>query len=175
MTPPALDRVVKKCLAKEPDDRWHAAKDLCDELKWIAGGSSQLSSASISAPRSLHSRLSGALLWGGVSVLFAALIGFLVWSLKPSSSPQPVSRFTITLPTGQRLAGLTYSSVALSPDGAHLAYVATEGSTQQLYLRPTDSLESKPIPATNGATEPFFSPDSQSLGFSLTESLKRSR
>src|ERR1700731_1030847 len=36
MTPPTLDRVVKKCLAKEPDDRWHSAKDLCDELKWIA-------------------------------------------------------------------------------------------------------------------------------------------
>ena len=36
--PSALDRVVKKCLAKEPDDRWHAAKDLCDELKWIAEG-----------------------------------------------------------------------------------------------------------------------------------------
>src|SRR6266853_414818 len=41
MTPPALDRVVKKCLAKEPDDRWHAAKDLWDELKWIAEGGSQ--------------------------------------------------------------------------------------------------------------------------------------
>src|SRR3984957_20064270 len=41
MTPPALDRVVKKCLAKEPDERWHAAKDLCDALKWIAEGGSQ--------------------------------------------------------------------------------------------------------------------------------------
>src|SRR6202790_2809621 len=41
MTPPALDRAVKKCLAKEPDERWHAAKDLCDELKWVAEGGSQ--------------------------------------------------------------------------------------------------------------------------------------
>src|ERR1700691_5174172 len=48
MTPPALDRVVKKCLAKEPDDRWHAAKDLCDELKWIAGGNAQAMPAPIS-------------------------------------------------------------------------------------------------------------------------------
>src|SRR6202023_2444724 len=47
MTPPTLDRVVKKCLAKEPDDRWHSAKDLCDELKWIAEGGSQ---AGVPAP-----------------------------------------------------------------------------------------------------------------------------
>src|SRR6202043_690246 len=42
MTPPALDRVVKKCLAKEPDKRWQAASDVCDELKWISEGSSQV-------------------------------------------------------------------------------------------------------------------------------------
>ena len=45
MTPPALDRVVKKCLAKEPDERWQSASDLCDELKWIAEGGSQVTSA----------------------------------------------------------------------------------------------------------------------------------
>src|SRR6202043_1193809 len=45
MTPPALDRVVKKCLAKEPEKRWQAASDVCDELKWIAEGGSQIASA----------------------------------------------------------------------------------------------------------------------------------
>jgi serine/threonine protein kinase len=173
MTPPALDRVVKKCLAKNPDDRWHAAKDLCDELKWIASGSSQLSALSVAPPKSLHSRLRGALLWGGAAVLFAAIIGFLAWTLKPSPSPQPVSRLTITLSSGQRLAGLAYSALALSADGAYLSYVATQGSTQQLYLRPLDSLESRPIPGTDGATEPFFSPDGQWLGFFADGKLKK--
>src|ERR1700693_414329 len=81
MTPPALDRVIKRCLAKEPDERWHAAKDLCDELKWIAGGSSQASPLSTALPKSLNSRTRGGLLWGGASALFAAIIGLLVWSL----------------------------------------------------------------------------------------------
>src|SRR6202022_2757883 len=49
MTPPALDRIVKKCLAKEPDERWHAAKDLCDELKWIAEAGSQVTLAPTAA------------------------------------------------------------------------------------------------------------------------------
>src|SRR5580704_6482669 len=47
MTPPALDRVVRKCLAKEPEKRWQAASDVCDELKWIAEGGSQ---AGLSSP-----------------------------------------------------------------------------------------------------------------------------
>ena len=51
MTPPALDRVVKKCLAKEPDDRWHSARDLCDELKWIAEAGSQAGVPAPVAPR----------------------------------------------------------------------------------------------------------------------------
>src|ERR1700740_3228121 len=42
MTPSQLDRVVKKCLAKEPEKRWQDASDLCDELKWIAEGGSQV-------------------------------------------------------------------------------------------------------------------------------------
>src|SRR5450631_1901780 len=71
MTPPALDRVVKKCLAKDPDDRWHAAKDLCDELKWIDEGGTRASSLSSITPNSHYSRLRGALLWGGASALLA--------------------------------------------------------------------------------------------------------
>src|ERR1700726_3562003 len=45
MTPPALDRVVRKCLAKEPEKRWQAASDVCDELKWIAAGGLQVAQA----------------------------------------------------------------------------------------------------------------------------------
>ena len=80
----------------------------------------------------------------------------------------------ITLPPGQQLAGLDAgSAVAISPDGAHLAYAATQGGTQQLYLRAMDSLEAKPIPGTEGATEPFFSPDGQWLGFFAGNILKK--
>src|SRR6202165_1670338 len=51
MTPPALDRVVKKCLAKDPEKRWQGATDLCDELKWIGEGGSQVASAPMTAAK----------------------------------------------------------------------------------------------------------------------------
>src|SRR6202007_2632695 len=73
--------------------------------------------------------------------------------------------FTITLPPGQQLAGLGDLAVALSPDGTHLAYVATQGGTEQLYLRQMDNLEAKPLPGTEGGVNPFFSPDGQWVGF----------
>ena len=63
--------------------------------------------------------------------------------------------------------------MALSPDGTHLAYVARQGGTQQLYLRAMDSLEAKPIPGTEGAVNPFFSPDGQWLGFFAGGKLKK--
>jgi eukaryotic-like serine/threonine-protein kinase len=136
MTPPALDRVVKKCIAKEPERRWQAASDLCDELKWIAEGGSQ----AVSAP----------------------------------SPPRPVSRLSVTLPPGQQLTGLVNGpAVALSPDGTYLAYVARQGDTQQIYLRAMDSLEAKPITGTEGAVNPFFSPDGHWLGFFTNNKLKK--
>jgi Tol biopolymer transport system component/predicted Ser/Thr protein kinase len=175
MTPPMLDRIMRKCLAKEPDERWQAASDICDELKWIAEGGSQVAPASTAegkgfrAPgrRTLILILLGTLLLGGL------VTGLVIWNLKPSS-PQPVTRTVINLPPGQQLAGLNSGpAVALSPDGTHLAYVATQGGTQQLYLRAMDSLEAKPIQDTEGATEPFFSPDGQWLGFFAGGKLKK--
>jgi eukaryotic-like serine/threonine-protein kinase len=177
LTPPVLEHAVKICLAKEPDERWQTASDLCRELKWIAESGSQ-SASQMSAPvkgiRALGRRPIiiglGALLFGAVMASLA------VWNLKPSpaSPPKPVSRLTITLPSGQQLAGLDSGRVvALSPDGTHLAYVARQGGAQQIYLRAMDSLEVRPIPGTEGAVNPFFSPDGQWLGFFAGIKLKK--
>jgi Tol biopolymer transport system component/predicted Ser/Thr protein kinase len=175
MTPPALDRVVKKCLAKEPDDRWHGAKDLCDELKWIAEGGSQVTLAPAAAEKGIRVLGRRPLMFGlGALLLGAVITSLAVWNLKPSPSPQPVIRTAINLPSGQQLAGLDSGpAVALSPDGTHLAYVARQGDTQQLYLRAMDSLEARPIPGTEGGVNPFFSPDGQWLGFFAGIKLKK--
>src|ERR1700686_4157973 len=175
MTPPALDRIVKRCLAKEPDERWQSANDLTNELKWIAEGGSQVTLAPTAEAESVSARWQGPMVWAVVSLLLVAAIASLaIWNLRRLPSPQPVSRFTITLPPGQQFAGLdTGLAVALSPDGTHLAYAALLGGTQQLYLRALDSLEAKPIPETEGATNPFFSPDSQWVGFFAGGKLKK--
>src|SRR6202049_4649427 len=166
MTPPALGRVVKRCLAKDPDDRWQTARDLEVELKWIAEGGSQAGvwppTTATKGIRAIGRRVS---ILSVVVLLLAAITSLATWNLKPSP-PQPVQRFTITLPSDQQLAGLENGpAVALSPDGTHLAYVARQGSTQQIYLRALDNLEARPIPGTEGAVDSFFSPDGQWVGF----------
>jgi len=176
MTPPQLDRVIKTCLAKEHDERWQTAGDLCRELKWIGETGSQVSSLPIASATDIRTRWRRALLWGGASLLLAAMIGLAVWNLKPTPppSPRPESRFTITLPPGEQLAGLDSGpAVALSPDGTHLAYVARQGGTQQLHLRALDSLEARPIPGTEEGVNPFFSPNGQEVGFFARGKLKK--
>jgi hypothetical protein len=113
----------------------------------------------------------------GLAALVAAVVaGLAGWNLKPAPppAPRPVTRFTITLPLGQQLAGLDNGpAVALSPDGTRLAYVASQGGTQQIYVRAMDTLAARPVPGTEGAVEPFFSPDGQELGFFSGGQLKK--
>ncbi len=162
---------MKKCLAKEPEKRWQGASDLCDELKWIVEGGSQarLSTAVIVPARKNWRKL---LVWTAASVAACAIGGLAVWILKPAP-PKPVTRFAISLPAGQHLAALDLPAVALSPDGTRIAYIATQGGTQRLYLRAMDSPEAEPVPGTEGAVAPFFSPDSQWVAFFAGGALKK--
>ncbi len=111
MTPPALDRVIKKCLSKDPDSRWQSASDLHDELKWIAEGGLTTDTV-IPAPK-LGQRTIPFVV---VAVLAAVVAGLAVWNLKSSKKAWPAARFTLALPPGERLAGLgNLSPVAVSP------------------------------------------------------------
>jgi Tol biopolymer transport system component len=174
MTPPALDRVVKRCLGKETDERWQSANDLTHELKWIAEGGSQVGlspTAAINRTQTLGRQ--GLILGLGALLLAAAVASLVTWNLKPSPA-QPVTRLVVSLPPGQRLAGLEVGpAVALSPDGTHLGYVATQGGRQQIYVRAMDSLEAHPIQGTEDGTEPFFSPDGQWVAFFVGNKLKK--
>ena len=173
MTPPALDRVVKKCLAKEREDRWQSAKDLTDELKWIAGGSAESSKVTLREPKLASKVWQRRLGLALAAVAVAAAGAIAIWKFKPTP-PVPVTRTVIALPPDQQLAGLDQPVVALSPDGSRLAYVASlRGQVQQLFLRAMDSLEARPMLGTEGAINPFFSPDGQWLGFFQGGALKK--
>ena len=169
MTPSALDRVVRKCLAKEQERRWQAASDVCDELKWIAEGGSETGVPTAAAPIPARTGWRRVLSWSMASLFVGAIIASIaVWNLKPAPSPAPgpVSRFVMTLPAGERLErGFGGTPILLSPDGTHLVYVASHSGVRQLYLRSMDSLEAQPIPGTEDGDDPFFSPDGQWLGF----------
>ena len=175
MTPPAMDRVVKKCLAKEPEKRWQAASDVCDELKWIAESSVQaapIPAAPAKGAGALRRRL---FLFSGASLLLGAIIaGLAIWNLRPSpAAPRAVTRTVIALPPGDRLVGPDQPALALSHDGTYIAYAAIRGGVQQLFLRAMDSQEARPISGTEGASAPFFSPDGQWLGFFAGAQMKK--
>ena len=174
MTPSTLEHVVRRCLAKQPEKRWQAASDVMAELSWVTeiGTQASLSASVTSSP-----------LWKrGVPLGVAALFGVLATSMvfwfsgpTPSSVPNtlPVSRTTIYLPDGQRQPRMMHAPLAISPDGALLAYVARDGTGSHLFLRPLDSFESRKIPGSENAASPFFSPDSQWVGFFAPGKLKK--
>ena len=169
ISPPALERVVKKCLAKDPDERWQTAQALLDLLKWIAEGGAQADQASrtlaVPGPRQrLATGVAGAL-------VAALLAGLVVWSLTAPPSRRPVTRSAMVLPPSQQLwLSAGRHVVALSPDGTKLVYVAN----QQLYLRAMDQMEATPIRGTeNGSQSPFFSLDGQWVGFWAEGKLKK--
>src|SRR5262249_9925524 len=86
-----------------------------------------------------------------------------------------VMRFTISLPAGDALGGSWwwYPSVAVSRDGSQIAYVAHRGGTSQIYLRAIGESNARPVPGTEGADIPFFSPDGQWLGMLSGGKLKK--
>ena len=133
-----------------------------------SGSASAVSQGGRAARRRVALVVSVALL---ASALIAGLAG---WHLKPSPLPPPsaLTRVALTVPADEQLA-VAHPSIAVSPDGAHLVYVASRRGVQQLHLRPLDSLKSTALVGTEGAAAPFFSPDSQWVGFFAGGKLKK--
>jgi eukaryotic-like serine/threonine-protein kinase len=156
-SPPSLDRLLKRCLAKNPDDRWDTAHDLTGELRWVVEEPARIQTTD-TGPRSWRQLAS----FVAVAIAFVGG-GFAGWALKPSPAvrPSPVTRFTVALPATQRLTPAARWGLALSPDGSMLVYVANN----QLYLRFMDRQDPHPLPGTENAKSPFFSPDGQWVGF----------
>ncbi|HEY1435788.1 MAG TPA: protein kinase [Thermoanaerobaculia bacterium] len=159
MVPPALNRVVKTCLAKDPEDRFQTAHDAKLQLEWIAEGGSQ---AGLPAPVIARRKNREKLAWGvaAVAILAAAALAFGFWKRTPK--PPRVVRFEIAIPPSI----LSIDTPRISPNGQTLAFNATdaEGKTQ-IWIRPLNALAAQPLPGTEGTTRPFWSPDSRYLGF----------
>jgi Tol biopolymer transport system component len=171
MTPPALDRVVKGCLAKEPDQRWQTAHDVRMQLEWIAEGGSQ---AGVAAPivsrRKSHERL--ALAGLALAVVMAAAFGALWWTERARTPPRMV---TSILPPGKVEPQFgTNGSAVVSPDGTRIAFIGqTPERKRFIFLRPLDSDAAQPVAGTDGARWPFWSSDSRQLGFFVGGKLKK--
>src|SRR5262245_18619869 len=171
MSPPALDAVVKTCLAKDPEDRWQTARDVAIQLEAIRNDrSSARPATTMMARRPALSILP----W----VIAALTLAFAAFAWISARRPAAASRVTQTfLPpppkTTYHVLGANIGSIALSRDGRRLAFGAHDPDVlPSLWVRDFDSLSPFRIPGTEGALYPFWSPDGRWLGFFAKGKLK---
>jgi len=174
LTPASLERVIRKCLAKDPDARWQSAGDLASELRWIAEGS--VSGVHTASPISVRR---GARVREWFAWIFCALaiIAVIVLSLVLgfSGGEKPVVRMQIATPEKLQFnfVGDNGGPPVISPDGKNVVFAARAEGKNQLFLRPLDKLKPQPIAGTEDGTFPFWSPDSRSIAFFVEGKLKR--
>ena len=171
-TPAALERLVKICMAKDPDDRWQTAHDVKLQLREIAQAPQANAVTATIVPTTKTNRgLAGAV----VALLVVLTIGALVVAYLESQKQLPVLRVRIDPPEKMQfnLAGDSAGPAMISPDSHYVVFSANGTGGTQLYLRPLDSLIAQPLPGTETGMFPFWSPDSRSIGFFTTDKLKR--
>jgi serine/threonine protein kinase len=169
--PASFERLLKTCLNKNPEERFQSAQDVKLELEWIATEKPSLAPANAPGAPSRKERL----LWSA-GILAALIVSGLVaaFIFHPSQSVR-VIRAVINPPpkTSMNLLGDFAGPPIISPDGSAIAFTATDpGGKIALWIRPTDSLDAHMLPGTEGAIFPFWSPDSNALGFFADNKLK---
>jgi eukaryotic-like serine/threonine-protein kinase len=171
MTPPALEQAIRRCLAKDPEERWQTARDLALELKWIAESGSQPGALT---PAAMPKTVQRWLPW--VVALAAAFISALLaitYFSKPSPEPKVLSSTILPPEGGAFVFNGPIGGAFLSPDGGSVAFIARVGKVTQLWIRPLDSFADRPLPGTEDVEFAFWSPDSRNLGFFAQGRLKR--
>jgi eukaryotic-like serine/threonine-protein kinase len=166
--PLPLSRVIRTCLAKNPDDRFQTAHDVALQLQWLLEGGSQ---AGVQAPVDAGARKRRRWMpWAFAAVMAVAATAFaFAWLNRPLSEARVV-KFDLPLPDTL----VSIGAPRLSPDGRFLAFNATdlEGKTL-VWIRPLDTLTAHPLAGTDGAARPFWSPDSRYLAFMADGKLKK--
>jgi len=166
---PLIDRIVDRCLAKNPDERFQSTDDLLSALRWadeFTRGSTRL------VPEPIRHSGAGGKLWKVAAAIAAATAALLVWpavrQFRSTVSEPGVTRLDVVTPdTSDPL------SFALSPDGRRLVFVSTTSGEPRLWVRSFDQSAERPLSGTEGAAQPFWSPDGTAVGFFADGRLKR--
>jgi len=162
VAPPALDRVLQRCLAKDPEQRWQSARDLKLALELAV------------EPQGLaRARSARPLPWiiAAVLAVVAVVASWLVWR-QPQVEERPLQLKMDPPPRAEFLLG-SGGGNAISPDGRAVVFVAASSGSPKLWVRLLDSTAARELPGTEGAQFPFWSPDSRSLGFFSNGKLER--
>ena len=161
-----LDRIVRRCIEKSPEERFQSARDLSFALGALSGSetSAAARAATSAAPGSTRR-----LRWAAVALAMLA-VAAATWFV--ARRPEPMTRKQFSLAGSDETS---ISQMALSPDGSTLAFVSPEDSTglPVLYLQRIDSPSARALPGTQGVSFPFWSPDGASLGFFANDQLQK--
>jgi serine/threonine protein kinase len=159
LTPPVLERVVKKCLAKDPEERWQSASDLASELQWMAEGGSQTGAQAplIARPRT---RERWAWVAAAVFALLTVISSLLYFQSRDQHRPSLQAYLLPPEKTSYFFTGDTAGYPVLSPDGRLLAFVATdERGSRLIWIRGLTDASIRSLPGTDSASFPFWSFD----------------
>ena len=170
--PRAVRRILRRCLEKDPRARYQSAGDVRIDIDEALSGSDEVP-ATTPAPVPAAPAWRRWLPWAMAAGLLVAL-AFVAWP-RPAEPARP-ARFDVRLTADTQLViddNLDGAVAVISPDGQHVAYIGTTDGVRRLHLRPIDRLEATPIADSEGATQPFFSPDSRSIAFFAGGKLKR--
>jgi eukaryotic-like serine/threonine-protein kinase len=157
LSPPLLEKIIKKCLQKDPNDRWQSASDIIEALGWVRGGETAAPIVGTERPSARWKSIALA----ATTLAIAALIAVaLVFFRKTSEGPVWVS----VIPPDTNFAGRP--TLALSPNGKRIIFSAPNAAgANVLWIRSLDSAEARELPGTVTGTLPFWSPDGRSIGF----------
>ena len=160
LTPPALDHVVQKCLAKDPDDRWQSMHDVAEELRWIGAAGSQ---AGVAAPLTMRRKTRERLAWMTAA---AALLGLAVAGALALRGRVPPAVYSFTIPRAD--AGYVSSDLAVvSPDGQWFCFSArpAEGKPPKLFVRSASSFDVRALDGTENEGDFQWGLDGRSIVF----------
>jgi eukaryotic-like serine/threonine-protein kinase len=172
---PALERLVNHCLEKNPEARFHSARDVAFALEALSGSSAVANETTTAQSFVLAAfRVRQWLPWALVAVLFLIAIIFIAWTYlrrdRTDAGPIEAMRFAITMPE----KALIFGPPMISPNGRYVVFRLNTGDGKELlWIRALGSFEAKPLVSTDGAIQPFWSPDSRSVGFFANGKLKR--
>ena len=168
MTPPVLDHVVSRCLAKDPDERWQTAHDLMIQLAWISRSRTDTTVSPAIAEAERKSRRLTMILTTVALAVAAGLAAPAYLYLRGPAEPEAIQfRHTII--------GLSPPDISISPDGRSIAFVAKPDNAwpTSLYVRPVGSVTARKIAGTDNASQPFWSPDNTSIAYVTSGRLKK--
>jgi len=173
LTPPALENIIRTCLAKDPDERFQNAHDLKLQLQWITAGGSQAGAPAVAAspPNNRRNIFAIASLIGWFLAL-AAVVLTAMYSNRLTAAQQLV-RAQIAQPEGFEFAAILFGAPAISPDGRQIALVALKNNKLMIVVQRMATGKAELLSGTEEGSFPFWSPDGQYLGFFSNGKLRK--